>query len=141
MMNVTFVTGNEDLDKKFPKEAEKAVLVRSVAVFAVGVGLAGTVLAVLMSFSVTGASVLMGFVAVFAVLMGAGFIACFTVEVLGFVTDKHVCRQCGDLENAEYHDQGQQEGQTSPSELCVFFCHYFVLLSNLESEISAAAPP
>lgn len=24
MMNVTFVTGNEDLDKKFPKEAEKA---------------------------------------------------------------------------------------------------------------------
>jgi len=27
MMNVTFVTGNEDLDKKFPKEAEKAGLV------------------------------------------------------------------------------------------------------------------
>ncbi|MBQ3177071.1 MAG: 3-phosphoserine/phosphohydroxythreonine transaminase [Clostridia bacterium] len=26
MMNVTFVTGNEDLDKKFPKEAEKAGL-------------------------------------------------------------------------------------------------------------------
>lgn len=27
MMNVTFVTGNEELDKKFPKEAEKAGLV------------------------------------------------------------------------------------------------------------------
>ena len=27
MMNVTFVTGVEELDKKFPKEAEKAGLV------------------------------------------------------------------------------------------------------------------
>ena len=48
-----------------------------------------------------------------------------------------VCRQSGDVDGADQQHQAQKQSQSLSSKN---LCHYFVLLSNLGSEISAAAP-
>ncbi len=123
--------------------AAEIMLMRSVAAVAVAVVLEAAVVAVLMQLALTGSAVvLMGFVALVAMLMGAGLVTFFIVAVLSLGADQFTCSQGGDLEQAERHDQHHQNRQASPADfLHSLLCHYFVLLSSLESEISAAAPP